>query len=68
MASFKKRRKADSLERKLRQANAGLPPKRSKDGDRRRRTKVDLAREALKAKERTRDWTIDAQPPESSER
>lgn len=39
------------------------PPKKKRpDGDRARRTSTDLAREALKRKHKTREWTIDDAP------
>ena len=58
MASPKKRRKQDALDRK----RDGGRPAAARDGDRRRRIGP-LVRETLRRKQSLRDWTIDDGPP-----
>ena len=55
MASYKKRKKASNVARKV--AQGGLVPPRHPDGDRRRKGSADAA---MAAKARARRWTIDA--------
>jgi hypothetical protein len=39
--------------------NPNATPRKIRDGDRRRRTRIDLARAAIERKQRAADWTID---------
>ena len=57
MASDKQKRKANSIEK--RDKLGGLP-KPIKDGDRRRRPRTDLVRDAIARKQSVQDWNIDA--------
>jgi hypothetical protein len=55
MASEKKRRKMSSIDRRLRRP----APAKPKDGDRRHRCGVDLARLEQQRKEAAREWNLD---------
>ncbi|MEW4569875.1 hypothetical protein AB1L88_18575 [Tautonia sp. JC769] len=60
MASNKKRRKRDSVTRRI----EGAKPAAASDGDRRRRRAFgSLVDDALRRKRASRDWTIDEGPP-----
>lgn len=59
MASNKKRRKQNSVVRRI----EGAKPAAASDGDRRRRAFGAQVDEALRRKRSVRDWTIDEGPP-----
>ena len=59
MASNKKRRKRESVSRRI----EGAKPAAAADGDRRHRHIGPLAKAAIKQKQTAQEWTIDDGPP-----